>query len=107
MVEVRFNSHKEFLEELERDKELVDGGIVRLTCRQTPFERIPSHHFYQVVATALVGQKLVKLETFCGDDWNHEHKPPERARQVMRELEEGLKALGLEVRPGVLAATEA
>jgi len=117
-IEVKFNSPGEFVRELEADRHLVDRGIVRLTYESRMMKDLHNYHHILVVGTALVSHtqwlsrepdKLVplvqdtilRLETYCGDDFNSDHRFPERAKQVMKELEEGIKGLGLEVRAGV------
>ena len=69
MPTVKFSAPDDFLEELAKDKEKVDRGIVRLVYSFTPTNISPNIQHLSVVATALVAGQVYRLETYCGDLW--------------------------------------
>lgn len=104
-MQVRFNDVEEFLAELEHDRERIDRGIVRVTKTLTQTAQLPIQQL-AVVATARVGDTVVRLERYCGDLWGKEFpqdaETHERAEKVMRKLEDACRGMGLEVRAGIL-----
>lgn len=101
---VRFNQVEEFLEELAKDKDHIERGIVRLTNLYRPSRQVPSIQHLSVVATMRVGRDIIRLEVYCGDLWHLDRDQPvlDRAKALHTTLEEGCARLGLEVRAGVL-----
>ena len=78
MPTVKFNDPEDFLAELAKDKEKVDRGIVRLVYSFTPTKVSPNIQHLSVVATALVGTQVYRLETYCGDLWRIEGQGTDR-----------------------------
>lgn len=104
MLFVRFNDPKEYIAELGRDHEHIDRGIVRLTQCVSQTAQPPIRHLL-VVATARVGDTVVRFERFCGELWGKEfHQDTgimKKAEAVMQHIEEACHALELEVRAGI------
>jgi hypothetical protein len=104
MIVVRFNDPEEYLAELGHDCERIDRGIVRLTQSVNPIAQPPIRHL-SVVATARVGDTVVRLECFCGELWGKEFPQDAEtvasAKAVMKRIEEACQALELEVRAGI------
>jgi len=102
---VKFNDPKEFLEEMEKDRDEIDRRIVRLTTLRTPSKQVHSIYLYTVVATYRRGDEIVRLEKFCGDYWHDintkgNEKTEQNIKATYEILEEGIRKLGLEVRGG-------
>ncbi len=100
---VVFNVAEEFLTELEKDKDLVERKIVRLTnlYQQSTMTPVIRHLF--VVATYKVSGEIVQCKHFCGDLWNIEQdeKTIQRSVAMQEKIEEACKRYGLEVRAGM------
>jgi hypothetical protein len=100
-VRVKFNDLAEFLEEVRKDRDRIDRGILRLTVRRRyaqPFVHVA------VVATAVVGSTVVHLEHRIGEAFFGDEKADglsARTQAALDNLTEAGKALGLEVRAGV------
>lgn len=103
MPTVRFSYPDDLLEELEKDKEKVDRGIVRLVYSFKPSKVSPNITHMSIVATAQVEGQVYRLEHYCGDLWHIEGQDQpvhDKGKKATEQLEEGCKALGLEVRGG-------
>ena len=100
---VVFNAVEEFLAELEKDQDLVERKIVRLTClyQQSTMTPVIRHLF--VVATYKAGGEIVQFKDFCGDLWNLEQdeKTIQRSVAIQEKIEEASKEYGLEIRAGM------
>ena len=100
-ITIAFNDPDEFLEELARDRETVDRKILRVTVRRryaSPFVTV------SVVATALVGGQVVRLEQRIGQAFAAAENVTEvatKTQAALDKLTEAGKALSLEVRAGV------
>lgn len=106
MPTVKFSHPDDFLEELERDKEKVDRGIVRLVYSFTASKLSPNIQHLSVVATALVAGQVYRLEAYCGDLWRIEDQDQpvhDKGMSVKKQIEYGCARLGLEVRGGAIA----
>mgnify|MGYP001592156555 CR=1 FL=1 len=99
---VRFNLVEEFLEELEKDKEIVERKIVRITSLFTQTKDFPIKHL-SVVASYKVAGELVRLKVFCGQIWESEHDKEviDKARQIRNRIEKTCQEFTLEVRAGI------
>ena len=105
MSVVNFSHPEDFLEELEKDKDQVDRGIVRLVYSFTPSKLSSNISHLSVLATALVAGQVYRLEHYCGDLWRIESqdKPVhDKGTRIKRLIEERCAALGLEVRGGAI-----
>lgn len=103
MAQVKFSYLDDFLDELEKDKDKVDRGIVRLVYSFTPTKISPNIQHLSVVATARVAGQVYHLEVYCGDLWRIEGQDQavrDKGKKVKKEIEEGCARLGLEVRGG-------
>lgn len=106
MTTVRFTDAKEFIEELERDRGMIERGIVRLTNHYMPSSLSPNIWHLSVIASCKVGQDLVRFQRYCGDAWGKnsedQNRPTrDKADEVQKEIEKACQELGLEVRPGI------
>lgn len=103
MPTVKFSYADDFLDELEKDKDKVDRGIVRLVYSSTPSKLSPNITHLSVVATALVEGQVYRLECYCGDLWRIEGQDEvvhQKGKEVKKAIEDGCARLGLEVRGG-------
>jgi hypothetical protein len=105
MATVKFTDAAEFVEELRKDLDLVERGIVRLTIRARPAREVdlPDLRHVSVVATALVEGRFVRLDRSCGETWglDQDKQVLELAEEVQRLIEEFCQETGLKVRGGV------
>ena len=105
MATVKFSDPEDFLAELEKDKDLVDRGIVRLVYSFTPTKISPNIQHLSVLATALVAGQVYRLESYCGDLWRIEGQDQpvyDKGAKIKKEIEDGCAKLGLEVRGGAI-----
>lgn len=103
MPTVKFSYPDDFLDELAKDKEKVDRGIVRLVYSFKPSKLSPNITHLSVVATALVAGQVYRLEHYCGDLWRIESQDQavhDKGISVKKQIEYGCSRLGLEVRGG-------
>jgi hypothetical protein len=101
----RFHQVDEFIEELRRDRDKIDRGLVRVTCRHT---RGTPMYSLTVVASAIVGNVVLLLERRCGEYMFPDDGPGrqvrDKAEQYAAALQAECQALGLETRSGVFEA---
>lgn len=104
ILRARFTDPGEYLEELERDRELVERKIVRVTKIATPAGPDNVLTAVLVRAGAIVEGRPVIFEQHCGHLWQHadDVKVQDRATRLVEVLEAGLAALELEARGGYL-----
>jgi hypothetical protein len=101
MATVKFNDLSEFLTELKLVAEKIEGKILRLTCghrSEYPMTAL------SVLATALVGNVVLRLENRCGSYLMSESHEAEQVREAVKSgsklVETAATELGLEVRAG-------
>jgi hypothetical protein len=100
MITVRFNDPEEFAAELAREKP--SNGLLRLTQQFERSKMSPYIAYVSVLGSFLRDGEIVSLRRYCGDHWqNGDRKALDRAQDVMRDLEDVAKRLGIEVRAGV------
>jgi len=109
---VKFNDLNEFLAEMEKDRDEITRGIVRVTTLREQ-SKAPSFPFlfYTVIATYRRGDEIVRLDRFCGNYWPKvESKGNEETERNIKDaykaLDEKIKELGLEMRAGVYSLSE-
>lgn len=103
-LRVRFTEPAEFLDELKRDRDLIERKIVRLSKLGKPSPDGAATAAY-VVAGAIVAGRPVVLERYIGDLWGitaSDNRVQRDAGQMMRELRAGLAELELDERGGML-----
>lgn len=113
MATIQFTNVEEFLEELTKDTDLVDRGIVRIT---RSYRRTGPDGLFlalEVIATAKVGEDVVVMNRPCGQFMQYSHPPDavvaspaqasaqSAADSAVESLEKGCADLGLETRAGV------
>ena len=103
-MRVLFNDVDEFLTELERERDALKRGIVRVTLslRRLPNAPVTS---LAVVATVACEDGVVRLESPAGHLWGipNEDEPVKAHAQAMRAaIDAACERLGLEVRAGVI-----
>jgi hypothetical protein len=105
---VRFNDVNEFIEEIQLDLAQIDRGIVQVTKAVSLTATPPLRHL-AVVATARIGDTVVRLDHFCGELWeerategSHDAKIYARAEELMKRIEIAARSSSLEVRAGIV-----
>lgn len=107
MAMVKFSDIEEFLHELRLDASKVEGKLVRLTFRHRA-AGTPPFRGLAVIATAIVGPHLVSLEDDCGTflpDTKEADAVKERGTAKFRQIEDGARDIGLDVRNGTFTLT--
>ncbi len=100
--QVTFNHTDEFLEELQKDRAMIDRGIVRVT-NQFVHSATSPIRFAHAVATYSVDGQVVKLDRYCGELWGIEREDAKTKAELEATQELVRKACdGLEVRAGIL-----
>jgi len=103
---VKFNQVDEFCEELEREQNNIDRGIVRVTnsWQQSKLSSNISH--VSVIATCSIKGQIVRLDRYCGDHWGLKSETDEKTMQKAEQAQEEIKVccvrLNLDMRAGVL-----
>ena len=104
---VVFNSQSEFVGELEKDRDHVVHGLVRLTFQE---EHIMGGlvRRLRVLATCRVRDEVYELVTFVGDLTNgadevHDKHIKDHGDAVLGEVRLGIESAGLEARAGVIS----
>jgi hypothetical protein len=117
MLTAVFNDPEEFLEDLVKEAERPGGDIARGIVRVTKEVRhTATDPLWNLLVVATYGVDdgqggvvhLVRLQHFCGQVWQGNPGDPvsigvhEKSEKVMEIVVEAARALGLEVRAGVL-----
>ncbi len=110
MIGIRFNIVKEFLEELKKEAQAggeygdVRDGIVRVTVSYVPSRVTPNVSHVTILASFVTTRgHLVKLSHPVGELWGvgkGDEETRARASETLKALEDGIIALGLQVRAG-------
>jgi len=106
-MKIRFNNLDEFIKEIEKDKDKIHRGIVRLATVQKALE-VSSLYAVKVIAAYRVGDEVVELEQFCGNWWREDKKEGkvwDEAKETCEKISKTCKESGLEIRAGVYEAT--
>ncbi len=121
---IKFNDPGEFLDELKKEyptsfsetknmAPVIHNPILRLTKLHRASSVSPNIHLIVALATikSRDGQDIIRLERYMGDDWGlGKQSPPntlEATEKLLKELEQGARELGLEVRAGMLESGNA
>jgi hypothetical protein len=101
---VQFNDVHEFLENLDKDRDLVERRIVRVTNLYRQSKLTASIQHLSVLATARISGEIVRLEVYCGDLWNlgSDQATLEKASGVQRTVTDECARLNLDVRVGLI-----
>lgn len=102
-LRVRFTEPDEFLAELQRDRDVVERRIVRVTKTVRPLMNGTIHRV-AVEASAIVEGRPLLFAQQIGDLWGQARdvEVQERAAALIDVLEAGILELELEARPGFL-----
>lgn len=101
VVGVGFNDLDEYLAELTKDRGRIERQILRITVRRrygAPFVTVT------VVATAVIGGRVVKLERLVGEAFAGDERADglaAKTKAILDRLTEAGASLGLDVRAGV------
>ena len=102
-ITAHFTEPSEYLAELERDRALIERGIVRVTKTGRPDATGALTHV-SVEAAAIIDGRLCRLSSYCGALWgiaNTDEPVQQRASRIVKDLEDKLLEIGLEVRAGL------
>lgn len=102
MIVARYTEPDEFMHDLACDVDDVERRVVRLTKMARSAGPGGSLTRVTVCAGAVVGGRLVKLESYIGDLWGSaaDDKVQAQATQLVKDLEERIADLGLQLRAG-------
>ena len=105
---VRFSNEQEFIEELQKNKSSIYGGILRVTRNFKPWPDTSGIFNISVVATYKVDDILVRLDIYCGDTFNEERteKADQEGDKIIAKLEKASTELGLDCRAGMYQLTD-
>lgn len=102
-IKASFNHPPEWVADVLRDRDEIEGDLVRVTKRAMPSSNGVTFRL-QLVCTAIVRGRVVELLHNVGDlGWTPEKDSEvhDKADAVMRPIEEELAGAGLEVRSGM------
>ena len=97
-MRVVFTRAEEFLEELEREHELVERKIVRM-CHLIERKRDLPIFTLSIAAGIVVLGQLIELKEFVGEVFEASEMPT-RAPVILEKLKTKAEALGLDIRAG-------
>ena len=105
---VRFSNESEFIEELQKSKSSIYGGILRVTRKFDPWPDVPRIYNIYVVATYKMDDVIVRLDVYCGDTFYEEHtkKADEKGNKIIAKLKKASTDLGLSYRAGMYQLTD-
>ena len=100
---VLFHAVEEFLQELEKDKDLVERKIVRLTNLSQQSTITPVIRHLYVTATYKAAGEIIQFKQYVGDLWNAEQdkKVIEKSIALQEQIETACKHCGLDIRAGL------
>lgn len=108
---VKFNSTKEFIEEMQLQKGKVLEKTVRVTHEYKRSSLSPNIYYVSVIATFIAqteegGYLLCRLDKFCGDQWSGleadtNDKTTKQRDETTKAVSFEASALGLSVKAGV------
>lgn len=101
---VQFNDVHEFLNNLDKDRHLIERRIVRITNLFRQSRLTASIQHLSLVATAQVSGEIVRLEVYCGDLWNLGSDQPvvDKTKEIHQTLTDECARLNLDVRAGLI-----
>jgi len=106
-MKVKFNNPDEFIEEMEKDGQRISRNIVRLTTMRRISEKISALHFVSVIATYRVGDEIIELDAYCGNEWTNkaDDKVWNKVKEIYDKIQKACERLNLEVRAGFYEKT--
>ncbi len=120
-MKIKFSNLKDFIEELEKDKDKVERGIVRVNTVTQVSKMSPAVHLVYVLAECIVvdfiapgviSSHIIEYREYCGDLWGKGFECDEKTKSKVKELRSQLDAefarLGItDIRGGTIEETEA
>lgn len=113
-INVELPGVEEFEEELFKDKEFVDRGIVRAVIRRIPVKGVPYAYYYMVELSVVVcisgKDKIIGTSIYCGDTWKDINgkvisgEGEEKSVRTLEGVTKKFEELGFDVRPGRFVA---
>lgn len=103
MITVKFNEPDEFIDEIRREKDSLEGRILRITNQYRQSKSLPLH-YVSVIATALARGQIIRMEKYVGETagmGEEDKKTVNRAGSVQDDLKTAAAEMGLEVRAGI------
>ncbi len=106
-MKIKFSNPVDFIEELEKDKDKIDRGIVRVNYEQAGTKMSPNIWNVFLRAECIIAGHIVELRSFCGDLWGIGSDSDDQTKRTFdnkrKKLEEELARLGItDIRGGTL-----
>ncbi len=91
-MKIKFSNLKDFIEELEKDKDKVERGIVRVNTATQVSTMSPAIHLTFVLAECIIGNHIIEYREYCGDLWGKGFECDEKTRSKEKALRSQLDA---------------
>jgi len=105
IFKVHFHHVDEFLQELKKDVDRIDGKIVRTTHREKSAPITPNIKQLAISAGAVIDGYLIELNEVVGDLWGHRSENEDaviaKADEIIKRIEEFCLVNDLEIRTGI------
>jgi hypothetical protein len=111
-MKIKFSNLVDFIEELEKDKDKIERGIVRVNFERVDLTFSPNICHVFIRAECIINRNIIELREFCGDLWGIGSASDDDTKKNYSNkkvnLEEGLHRLGItDIRGGTIEETEA
>ncbi len=106
-MKIKFSSVIDFIEELKKDKDKIERGIVRVNFERAGTQFSPNIWNVFLRAECIIAGNIVELRSFCGDLWGHGSMSDDRTKRTFddkrKQLEEELAGMGItDIRGGAI-----
>ncbi len=91
-MRIKFNCIEDFIHELDKDKDKIERGIVRVNNIISASGFSPAVWNMFVAAECIIGGHVVEYRESCGNLWGHGTETDEKTREKNKELRERLDA---------------
>ncbi len=100
-MKIKFSNLKDFIEELEKDKDKIERGIVRVnTATQASKMSLAVHLAYVLaeciivdfIAPGIISSHIIEYREYCGDLWGKGFESDEKTKNKVKELRSQLDA---------------
>ncbi len=85
-MKIKFSNMADFIEELEKDKDRIERGIMRVNTITQASSMSPAIQLVFVTAECIVGDHILSYREYCGDLWGAGFECDEKTKGKERSL---------------------
>ncbi len=109
-MKIKFNSLEDFIHEIEKDRDRIERGIMRVNTITQPSQMSPAFCLLFVQAECIIERHIVEYREWCGDLWGKGFESDDKARAKEKDrrekLDHALARLGItDIRGGTIEET--